>query len=418
MTAPYTQQNYADWKARFQQTSAVGGLLRQAKQAAGIEEEPQALMAPPAPPQDPADLHEHKRGLLGGLRHLVGADRTAPEVAALLTPDQQKRARPGLLSTVYNAVARGKGPQEVQQERARQMLDLGDERKARDLTAQQEATARRIEAVAATMSPQDGAEYAARMKGIYGLPTAQAAIGAAVGLKEREFAPQRVTWTTVPMLVNGKQSMVMRSNDGQLLDAASGTDLREAGARMEPIPLPDTFSQMAGETPAGNIPLVGNRSGQVRDSGIAKPDVSDRTQAAVRREVSSNRAQIGVINEALAELAKYPEAVGLARMAGDAINQRVDPRGIPARAALSNIGSLRIHDRSGAAVTAKEFPRLRPFIPNVSDTYEKVKSNLEAMLRELESETAELEKSTPAPTATPPAGGKTITVNGKTFIIP
>lgn len=46
---------------------------------------------------------------------------------------------------------------------------------------------------------------------------------------------------------------------------------------------------------------------------------------------------------------------------------RVDPEGTETRAALADLGSLVIHDRSGAAVTASEFPRLAPFIPTVYD---------------------------------------------------
>lgn len=46
---------------------------------------------------------------------------------------------------------------------------------------------------------------------------------------------------------------------------------------------------------------------------------------------------------------------------------RVDPKGVDTRAAIADLGSLTIHDRSGAAVTAAEFPRLQPFVPTASD---------------------------------------------------
>lgn len=50
-----------------------------------------------------------------------------------------------------------------------------------------------------------------------------------------------------------------------------------------------------------------------------------------------------------------------------AILNRVDPTGVDARAEVSDIGSLKIHDRSGAAVTISESPRLMPFIPQATD---------------------------------------------------
>lgn len=53
---------------------------------------------------------------------------------------------------------------------------------------------------------------------------------------------------------------------------------------------------------------------------------------------------------------------------GDKTLNFLDPKGVDARAAVGDLGSLIIHDRSGAAVTASEFPRLRPFIPLSSDS--------------------------------------------------
>ena len=61
------------------------------------------------------------------------------------------------------------------------------------------------------------------------------------------------------------------------------------------------------------------------------------------------------------------EATGWKGYAPDAMLQRMDPQGIDTRAAIADLGSLVIHDRSGAAVTALEFPRLQPFIPSPKD---------------------------------------------------
>jgi hypothetical protein len=61
---------------------------------------------------------------------------------------------------------------------------------------------------------------------------------------------------------------------------------------------------------------------------------------------------------------------------------RMDPKGIAARAAVFNLGSLKIHDRSGAAVTASETPRLLPFIPTPGDSAKTVKTKLLGFQRE------------------------------------
>lgn len=47
-----------------------------------------------------------------------------------------------------------------------------------------------------------------------------------------------------------------------------------------------------------------------------------------------------------------------------------DPKGVATRAFIADIGSLKVHDRSGAAVTASETPRLKPFIPAIGDSAE------------------------------------------------
>jgi hypothetical protein len=57
----------------------------------------------------------------------------------------------------------------------------------------------------------------------------------------------------------------------------------------------------------------------------------------------------------------------------------MDPEGVDARAGVADIGSLVLHDRSGAAVTAAESPRLMPFIPLSTDDDKTVLKKLKRM---------------------------------------
>lgn len=66
----------------------------------------------------------------------------------------------------------------------------------------------------------------------------------------------------------------------------------------------------------------------------------------------------------------------------DFVLQRLDQEGISTRAAIGDLGSMVIHDRSGAAVTAAEFPRLRPFIPLVTDDPATVEKKLDRFVKE------------------------------------
>jgi hypothetical protein len=71
-----------------------------------------------------------------------------------------------------------------------------------------------------------------------------------------------------------------------------------------------------------------------------------------------------------------PEATGLKGYLPNQLLNRIDPQGVDTRAAIADLGSLVIHDRSGAAVTAAEFPRLAPFIPTEKDEPDTVKKKL------------------------------------------
>lgn len=105
----------------------------------------------------------------------------------------------------------------------------------------------------------------------------------------------------------------------------------------------------------------------------------------------SNRTSLRQIQEAIAAIRANPGALGLKNYMPEAWTQRGDPGGVKTRAPVANIGSLIIHDRSGAAVTAAETPRLKPFVPQVTDTPEAAIDKLEALAREIENRNAEIE---------------------------
>lgn len=131
--------------------------------------------------------------------------------------------------------------------------------------------------------------------------------------------------------------------------------------------------------------------------GNADPDVI-KAQTEVRRTASEkaipqtvtkgmqeNLDALKQIDRALAALGANEKAVGgvgeyLQQIApgvgGDINNKYIDPKGTQARALISDIGSLKIHDRSGAAVTAAETPRLIPFIPKITDSPQVIRGKL------------------------------------------
>lgn len=85
----------------------------------------------------------------------------------------------------------------------------------------------------------------------------------------------------------------------------------------------------------------------------------------------------GNIGEAVGD----KNATGMKGWLPNAVLERFDPKGVDTRAAIADLGSMVVHDRSGAAVTAAEFPRLAPFIPTASDSPENAAKKLQNFKR-------------------------------------
>lgn len=87
----------------------------------------------------------------------------------------------------------------------------------------------------------------------------------------------------------------------------------------------------------------------------------------IQKAFVENGASLRKVKAAIDAVEAYPAGLGAFNYLGDTIRQRSDPEGVNVRALVADIGSQKIHDRSGAAVTAAETPRLKPFIPAATD---------------------------------------------------
>lgn len=120
------------------------------------------------------------------------------------------------------------------------------------------------------------------------------------------------------------------------------------------------------------------RHNQAVEAGKTARDVP---QTIVTAYVN-NQAALQKIDDALAAVETGGDAFGMKNYLGDAIMQRMDQEGVGPRAVVADIGSLKIHDRSGAAVTVGESGRLKPFIPTATDSKEAIKTKLENLRNE------------------------------------
>lgn len=140
--------------------------------------------------------------------------------------------------------------------------------------------------------------------------------------------------------------------------------------------------------PSALRPIIGGPA----DPETIKKQTGARERAAAKalppsteKAMTENVKAILQVDRALALLDKTPDSVGgpgsvtasIVPGVGNLQNRWGDPAGTDLRAVIANIGSLIIHERSGAAVTAAEFPRLRPFIPSIADDPATVRKKLE-----------------------------------------
>lgn len=113
------------------------------------------------------------------------------------------------------------------------------------------------------------------------------------------------------------------------------------------------------------------------------PKLKDLPTAA-SSAIMSNAQNINKVQQAIdlldgknaGELSGDPNATGWKGYLPQPVLNRIDPKGVDTRAMITDIGSLVLHDRSGAAVTASETPRLLPFIPLPTDDKETARKKL------------------------------------------
>lgn len=166
----------------------------------------------------------------------------------------------------------------------------------------------------------------------------------------------------------------------------------------------------------------------VRGGNTEKPKELRRLPSSMSQAWVKNTTGIASVDNALKLANDHPKSFGFAHyVIPDALTQRADPEGVKPRAAVANLGSLRIHERSGAAVTAAETPRLKPFIPSAGDNHATVVKKLEGFKREYQLVQQEIldyadsqgymPPGAMAPTTVAPTGGEEVkTLNGKTYV--
>ena len=128
----------------------------------------------------------------------------------------------------------------------------------------------------------------------------------------------------------------------------------------------------------GKTTLTAIAGGPADKSQILKP-----VPAQVSTGFVENQNAINKIDNAINQVKAAPDSsFGLKNVFGDTVMQRIDPKGSNARAAISGVAGQKFHDISGAAVSASEANRLKPYIPSTQDTKENILQKLYNMKAE------------------------------------
>lgn len=186
-------------------------------------------------------------------------------------------------------------------------------------------------------------------------------------------------------------------------------------------------SPAAAPTPAAPVAVMGpdgkpvyvsreQAMGMTPVSAAAAPEKLKPVPVHAQKAIQGAASSVGKLDDAINLLEGKivggqkgsAAATGLKAYAPDIALNRLDPKGTVTRAAIADIGSMIMHDRSGAAVTASESPRLKPFIPLITDDAGTALKKLKR-LRQIQADDAEAL----AGTYTPEQGFKSFSVPTK-----
>jgi hypothetical protein len=127
------------------------------------------------------------------------------------------------------------------------------------------------------------------------------------------------------------------------------------------------------------MPVLGPNGKVAAKPTTTKPLPPSAADGFIKNQENLRQAQKALdlisgknVGEATGDVA----ATGVKGYLPNVLLNQVDPSGVDVRAAIADIGSMMIHTRSGAAVSASEFPRLQPFVPSVRDDAETAKKKL------------------------------------------
>lgn len=149
-----------------------------------------------------------------------------------------------------------------------------------------------------------------------------------------------------------------------------------------------TIDGITDQATGKTLPQGWQYSTDVNPSGVKLKAVP----AGATQAMLDNKQVLDNIDKTLTAMTAAPGSTGwkgyvasAGSMGNNLLNNTLDPNGTDVRSNLANIGSQIIHDRSGAAVTISETPRLAPFVPLITDSETVVRTKIARLRAEIKS---------------------------------
>jgi hypothetical protein len=340
-------------------------------------------------------LQDRLSGLLQSVR-----PKAARGYEGLLSSEEVESARPGIFRTLFHQP--GETAEKIYRERLDNMVKMKEYAQG---VAQQKGLAATREKLAALFPAQPNESEVQRNQrleamGAFALQHGDEGTAKSIAEFLKVSGGQRfqVAGGSLIDLQNPDAPKIINGGQEQRNPIMGSPEWIAAQEALAGIRARHRVPSSGGLTPVQEYDAEGNPITVLRPkvAGLEIPGPNTRTPAAIQKAIAENTTQMSVIDEAMKALDAHPDAVGLKRGmadlpliggAGDAVNQRRDPGGVEARALISNISSLVIKDRSGAAVSVSESGRLRPFIPSVGDTPATIRIKLAKLRQAIEVET-------------------------------
>ena len=238
-----------------------------------------------------------------------------------------------------------------------------------------------------------------------GLRGASAANPEQIARSQGEYQGQGITDTAVALAQQGKidqaSALSQAGKIGQQIkryDNIAGTGAVFSPATGEVLasdnPLVKAFVKKASQGPKApaNYRFLENGDLEFIPGGGADPDKKSgkALPTSAANKIFENQKNLRKAQKAFSLISGEnidgatgdKTATGFKGFLPEAILQRTDKKGIETRAAIADLGGMIIHDRSGAAVTASEYPRLIPFIPMKTDDPSTVVKKLKNFVNE------------------------------------